>query len=223
MEEKVKKFLQRLLAYGLEKEIFMVKAIAQLEKSCCTNSGIKVIDFDRTKEMICKEKGFQLLKSCDALKIIPLSGHLHFIEMKGFKKFIEHRFDPEIVVEKQIHKQIVSFDIVKKIRHSVFLLNTIVNLQEFDVTSEERGIFDTIPKQFIIVVDIEMEEKPLEMLAVNLAYLSETSTPLEKQISAIMETELENIPSSIFDNTAKPRLMNCRSIDEYYEAIENHL
>jgi hypothetical protein len=72
-------------------------------------------------------------------------------------------------------------------------------------------------------VDIEMDENPIEYIALSLSFLSEASTSIEKQISGIVKMEIDKIPDSPFNNIQRPQLMNCKSIDDYYAEIDRDI
>jgi len=82
--------LERLMAFGISKNFFDVMPLGELEKSCCSNSKIEVIDYDKTKELVSSIAKIQQPKSADALKILPDLNRIDFIELKGFVKHIHH-------------------------------------------------------------------------------------------------------------------------------------
>jgi hypothetical protein len=217
----IKDFLQKLLDFGKQEGYFEETTIGQLDKSCCKDSITTIIDFDRAKDIIVSEFELQTLKSSDALKISPLPGNLDFIELKGFKKFIKHQFRTGDPAGIQIREKVENFDLVSKIRDSIYILQTIVLSRKLELSKKELTVFYKIPKKFIIVVDIELDENPIEYIALSLSFLSETSTSIEKQISDIVKKEIDKIPGSSFNNIQKPQLMNCKSIDDYYVRIDS--
>jgi hypothetical protein len=219
----IRDFLQKLLDFGKQEGYFEETTIGRLEKSCCKDSVTGIIDFDKAKDIIVSEFELQTLKSSDGLKISPLFGNLDFIELKGFKKFIRHQFKAGEPAEIQIREKVENFELVSKIRDSIYILQTIVLSRKLDLCKRERTVFYNIPKKFIVVVDIEMDENPIEYIALSLSFLSETSTSIEKQISGIVKMEIDKIPGSPFNNIQKPQLMNCKSIDDYYARIDRNI
>lgn len=212
----IRNFLQKLLDFGKQEGYFEETTIGQLKKTCCEHGVTGVIDFDRTKDIVISRFDLQTLKSADALKIVPLSHTLDFIELKGFKKFIQYRSQSHEPTGDQVREKIATFDLVNKIRDSIHILQTIVFFRQLELTKKERAVFYQIPKRFIVVIDIEIEKNPLELFAVTLSFLSEMSTPIDKQIAGILKTELDKIPDSSLGNIQKPQLMSCKSIDEFY-------
>ena len=101
----VKDFLSKFLQFGIDKGYFQQRKVKDLPKVCCLQSEVEVIDFDKTKECICKEIKIQSSKSCDALRILPESERMDFIEFKGFRKFIGSNSNTnETKIKKHIEK-----------------------------------------------------------------------------------------------------------------------
>jgi hypothetical protein len=129
--------LKRLMEFGIQEKFFDIKPLGELPKSCCTESKVDVIDFDRTKEIISKICGLQQPKSADALKILPDLNRIDFIELKGFQQFIKH-FDKQSKGHSQpdetIKNQIVDFNLSEKIHDSLFILNSLIHHKDFKRT-----------------------------------------------------------------------------------------
>jgi hypothetical protein len=217
----IRNFLQKLLDFGKHGGYFKETTIGQLEKTCCEQSVTTVIDFDGTKDIVISEFALQTLKSSDALKIVPHTNRLDVIELKGFKKFMKYQLRSGGSAEAQVREKIESFELVGKIRDSIYILQTVAFSRKLELTKKERAVFYGIPKRFIVVVDIEMEKNPVEYIALTLSFLSEASTSIEKQVASILKMELDKIPGSPFSNIQKPQLMNCKSIDDYYACIDS--
>ena len=88
--ETVAEYLTYLEDKGIEIGYFELHEIKDIDKSCCSNATTKVIDFDKTKEIIVDSESLVSTKSCDCLKICPDKECIDLIEMKGFSKFIEY-------------------------------------------------------------------------------------------------------------------------------------
>lgn len=214
--------MRRLLDFGKREGYFKETAIGQLAKTCCKQSVTTVIDFDRTKDVVVSEFHLQTLKSSDALKIVPHVGSIDFIELKGFKKFMKYglRSGEPGEARGQVREKIESFELAGKIMDSLYILQTVVFSRKFELTKAERAVFDGVSKRFIVVVDIEMDENPVEYIALTFSFLGEASTSIEKQVSGILKEELSKIPGSFLSNIQKPQLMNCNSLDAYYACID---
>lgn len=214
--------LQKLLDFGKREGYFKEATIRQLAKTCCKQSSTTVIDFDGTKDVVVSEFHLRTLKSSDALKIVPYADSIDFIELKGFKQFMKYglRSGEPGEARGQVREKIESFELAGKIMDSIYILRTMVYSRKFELTKVEREFFDGVPKRFIVVVDIEMDENPVEYIALTFSFLSEASTSMERQVSCILREELDKIPGSLLSNIQKPQLMNCKSVDTYYDSID---
>ncbi|MEI2664062.1 hypothetical protein [Rossellomorea sp. LJF3] len=215
--------LQRLLDHGINNSYFKIKPIKDIEKSCCQVSITEVIDYDDTKRYMIDTLNqssitFQDPKSCDALKIIPASDRIDFIEFKGLDLFINNLSGTEVQVERQLTKQVNKFDFETKIKDSLFILDLITKIGSLEMTKKERDYFKEISKNYIIMVDVEIEKDPMKNMAFNLMYLSETSNFKEKLITYIQDT-LTGIKERIEIN--KPILLSNKRIDSYYKELQS--
>ena len=199
-------FLQRLSDFGRHSNYFNVVPIRELNKTCCLNAITEVIDFDEVKNKICSSAKLQPYKSCDALKILPELGRLDFIEMKGFKKFIQYL--PHNMSKNQsklkVDKQIKAFDLTGKLHDSYIVLNIVLH-KKSDLKREEIEFFQNVKKNYIVLVDIALEEEGIQNIALTLEFLSETSNPIEKQVGDILLKEIDSLSDLPF-NLNKPML-----------------
>jgi hypothetical protein len=207
-------FLQRLQNFGCGENYFHIKSIGMIDKSCCPDATTEAIDFDKTKDRICSEAKVQPFKSCDALKILPDLKRLDFIEFKGFEKFIQH-LRPDTHTGQQIDLQITKFDLKTKLHDSYIVLYLLLNKNP-ELKKQDKQLYQTINKNYLILVDIALEKQSILNLALTLAFLNETSTPIEKQIANKLRTEIENMSDLPF-NISKPMLKSCKTIDSYYQ------
>ncbi len=214
----LKDFLQRLLDFGLHENYFDLNQIGKLDKTCCPEAKTEVVDFDKTKTSIMQQCGLNQVKSCDALKIIPAAKRLDFIELKGWQHFIQHHSMTNS--PKHIDEKIQGFNLAGKIKDSLLVLDLLVKSKWFDMTNSEKQYYREADKYYIVLVDIDIEEDPKRNLAVTLEFLSEVSTPIEQQIAAGLNEELNKIPFFPFENLHPPLLKSCKNIDVYYAVIE---
>jgi hypothetical protein len=122
--------LERLISFGEGNGFFTIRALGQLDKSCCLEAQTAVIDFDATKARMAEKCSIQQPKSADALKILPHLNRIDFIELKGFKQFVHRQKDmPDIDIK--INQQIAKFSLVDKIKDSLFVLAFLIKLKEF--------------------------------------------------------------------------------------------
>ncbi len=193
--------LETLIEQGVARGFFELSELGQLDKSCCLDSKLAVIDFDKTKETIVAiNKSLQQPKSTDALKIIPQLNRLDFIELKGFKIFIQRD------KTKNFQKKIEDFDLEGKIIDSLFVLDCIVKDNSIQFNKIEIKEYRHTEKYYFIVVDIEPSKEPIKDRLINLIFLS-------------LKNSLNDIQNSSLHNLNKPQLLSCNQIDRYYQKL----
>lgn len=212
----IKDFLQRLLKFGKETGYFSVSPLGKIAKTCCPNAMTEVIDFDRVKDQICQQGQYKSFKSCDALKILPDGHCIDFIELKGFKEF-RRRLPANRPAEPLIEAQIERFDLKTKIHDSYVVLYLLLHRKN-DLIKEEKTLYPEVNKNYLVLIDLELEENGIQNLAVTLDFLSEASDPIEKQIVSRLTTEIENISFPDL-KINQPVLKSCKSIDDYYQNL----
>ena len=198
-------FLADLEASGLAHRWFVAMPLGELDKSCCPQAQTTVIDFDHTKTKLGR---VPTPKSCDALKILASQQRLDFIEMKSWHEFM--RRNPPAAIPAQISK----FDLKRKITDSLGVLQDLV----MRVESNALPAYLETDKYYIVLIDINLQQNPLQHLAISLEFLSQTATPMPQQIVQALSKELDAMP----DLVAKlhpPLLKNCLDIDAYYATL----
>lgn len=210
--------LERLIEFGINGNFFDFKPLGQLEKSCCSNSKIEVIDFDKTKEIVSNIAKLQQPKSADALKILTQLNRIDFIELKGFNEFIRYNKD-KADIDLTVINQIENFDLTKKIKDSLFVLSILINREEFKCTKQESKQYEHVTKHYIIVVDIDLYKNPIEDRLITLAFLSENTANIKHKILEVLNQAVDDIPRSSLENLEKPKLLSCGKIDRYYEEL----
>lgn len=201
--------LEKLINIGEIHYNFELKRLKDIDKSCCKNIEDLFYDFDKIKEKIVEEHKFQTLSSCDVLNICleDTNQSFDFIEMKGLLQFQENA-----KTEKDIDKQIAKFDFEKKIEDSLYLLQTILNSDNFKATKKEREEFCNFRKRYFIVTDISLEQNPLDLLVITMEHLSTTSN-IDKYIEIKL---LDKIEKTEFNTKIeKPKLINCSELKQY--------
>lgn len=187
--------LNRLMKFGVEKEFFKIKPLGMLEKSCCQNSQVEVIDFDQTKEKLSSFIQLQQPKSADALKVLFQINQIDFIEMKRIEFFSLYTEDK------------IKFDLTEKIRESLAILFFLVHHKDFKLTNIEKQQYQQVVKNYIIVVNIDFDAQPITDRAITLAFLS-------------MKRTIETIPASPLENFKNSKLLSCKQVDSYYKNLE---
>lgn len=209
-------FLERVLQYGFEGNYFEEMEIGKIDKSCCKQSVILAIDFDKTKEIVCKDAKQTSYKSCDALKILIDNERIDFIEFKGLNDYLKRDFNPEKDYSKQIQNKVEKFNLFEKIEDSLNVLNLLLRSPKFSLTKNEKKIFREIEKNFIIVTDINSVDNGLEFLLASFEVLSETSSSIKSMVFNIWTEEVEksDIPSNY--NIQRPLTFDCNSFNKFY-------
>lgn len=214
----IKDFLETIYNFGIEKKYFEIFELGKLDKSCCQTSKIEIIDFDKTKDIICKEKGIASDKSCDAIKFFVEKERIDFIELKGLKMYLHFpsrkNFDYSKNTTLQITEKISGFEINKKIKDSLIIMQHIVeNVNEPEINNIS---FKKVLKNFLIVTDIDSKKNGLESIISTLEVLSEISTPIETICLDIFENEIGKTELPNDYNIQKPIPLTCKSLSNFY-------
>jgi hypothetical protein len=204
----IKNILEKISDFGITKHYFELLTIAELDKSCCTESPVELIDFDKTKSVICKKNGWVDIKSCDGLKILIEKDRIDLIEMKSIKLILSYQ-QPDSKVKLAGH--ISKFDFINKIRDSLTILVSIT--QEGFLNKQERVKYHEIPKQPILLTDIDYINFGLDFLVFGFEYLGNLST----DINELLQKELDSVKSDFLNNIKQPLLMDCAGISEFYK------
>jgi len=207
-------FLHVLSHKGLQAGWFVPMPLGKLDKNCCPQAQTEVIDFDQTTMQVAKMLKKPTPKSCDALKIFCNDQRLDFIEMKGWRAFIQR--NPASAIPQQIKK----FNLSKKISDSLGVLRDLITLMALGDVAHQH--YRETHIHYVVLIDIQLERNPLEHLALSLGFLSESSTPIRQQIIQGLSKELDKLPEQLkkvldlMPNLHQPRLQSCEGIDAYY-------
>lgn len=211
--------LEKLLHKGISLGIFELKLIKDLPKSSASKANVEVIDYDLVKEKLYREMNgnhfkFNQPKSCDALKIITQENRVDFIEIKGVKAFCDSLQRKEKCnVDKEIEKQISKFGLEEKIEQSFDILKLLLQIDQFEFkNSEKKWILNDTIKDYLVVIDEEIEQDYSMRIAANLDFLSTTSNYTEQVIIQLQET----ISGLSYIKIRKPKLISHSQLDNYY-------
>jgi hypothetical protein len=208
-------FLNKLNNFGIDNDYFELKKIGNLDKSCCQNSTLDVIDFDKAKDKICQKANIPSLKSCDAIKFILENERIDFIELKGLSMYLNYggrtNFDPNLDTNSQITNKITGFEINRKIEESLSILKKI--MEEYNGNEETLR---SVLKNFLIVTDITPSSDPIEFITITLEVLSEISTPIENICLEIFNNEIKNTNLPNNYNINQPIPLTCESLMQFY-------
>ena len=199
-EDILEKFYKKCIELQLLKEKELFEIVKFKDKSNCIN----VIDFDDTKRKFyerinCGKKEyskdnpyFSFLegKSCDALKFIFHKRTIDFIEGKSFLEFIKRN---TTIDEQKESDQIKKINIQEKIRNSDMLYLNIVQIQELDITEQQRKELRGIDRNFILLIEKNDELTgnliPLKKLRKNIQDISMEKT-FQRIIKLIDDEEI---------------------------------
>lgn len=213
----VTQLLNKLLEFGINRGYFFVFEMGKLDKGCCKSLTIEVIDFDKTEEIHRTKHNYQILKSCDALKILANEGRIDFIEMKGFKQFMAWQLKADEPISIQVKEKVMNWEFYVKINDSITVLNNIIQSRPFNISGTERKLFHEIPKNYIILTDIEVENNGLESFLETMEFLAVTSSNIEVAVSKALSQEFQALEIQNFYNLQKPMLMSCKSFERFYQ------
>lgn len=136
--------LTQFKTYGVTNGYFDIRRIGDFEKSVeesFDHINTNAIDFDKTKDKVCRDLGQECYKSCDALDIIESKNRINFIEFKN------------LIDTTDIENWIGNLDLPRKIRDSRDILLHILRDIRF-CYSRKRQIYTNIEKNVIISVDL---------------------------------------------------------------------
>jgi hypothetical protein len=212
--------LEKVLKFGILKNYFKKLAIKDIDKSCC-NLDYEIIDFDKTKEIICKESNQATRKSCDGL---CLKKSINFIEFKSLNNFFDKEFKYKLKSNKKnlkeseiINEKVSSFGFDKKIRDSLWILDYILNHHEIKLNSENLEQFynDKIEKKYFVVKD---NFQPLINLSMQFNALSGVKNNQLKNRDTMDILIDENLSKITLIN--KPKLIDCNELQEILKENE---
>lgn len=216
----LKKFREK----GHELGFFVTMPMKDLKHSCTKDAHTPVIDFDTTKEFLYESLNngpfrLNLSKSCDGLKIIDSLNQLDFIEIKGISNFRKYQLAKLKTQEEKvcaIDSQIESFELQEKIDQSIDILKLILQVTLMGFTNEEKKyLLENTKKDYMIVIDEEIEQDFDKVLAISMDYLSEYSD-VEDQLIIKIKENVENISHIMI---SKPFLIEQSEVDAYYKNL----
>ena len=152
---------------------------------------------------------FSIDKLIDEQPDIYKNEELLFIEIKGWKKYLEYHLHD--ISQKDIKEQITKYKLEKKLQDSLSILDILVSKANIS----DPHLFKSLPKQYIIVTDISTENYPLEKFAENLTFLATFSSGLN--LWDATKEQIERFPSSRFSeyNISGPFLVYCKDFDRF--------
>lgn len=147
---------------------YVVPAICGVDKACRLNKrcsvvqSYPVIDFDGVKDCYCR--GYcPTPASVDAVCVGGKRKYFCFVELKGWKSYLEH-IDKQ---KRSVNETINKYNLSGKLFASKKLCEEITGLTD---------LFDNLPLVFILVTDIDINVSPMASFTNMLQSLAQTST-----------------------------------------------
>lgn len=203
--------LQQIYVYAERENLFLLKPINQLDKTCCLAEAVEVVDFDYVKDQLTERMQYgEKPKSCDGAKFFFDQNRLVFIEMKGFRKmetfFLSKKLREEH--EQLIEDQVTDFDISKKVEDTLKCWQDLLILGGFQGGG---GILI----EFVLLTDVDIltEVNSEDYIDFMIQYYADEKVPLDVIAQVKMQEMLDHgYPVSI---EGKPLLLSCSQITEY--------
>ena len=205
--------LGKVLIFGISKNYFNKLAIKDIDKSCC-DLDYEIIDFDKTKEIICQELNQVTRKSCDGL---CLKKSIDFIEFKSLNNFFDKEFKYKLKANKKnikeseiINKKVSNFGFEKKIRDSLWIFDSILNHNEMKLKNDKLEQFynNNIEKNYFVVKDNFQPLINLSMLFNALSGIKNNQFKNRKTMDILIN---ENLSKITLIN--KPKLIDCKELE----------
>lgn len=219
----VKEFLEYLMKKGIEEKIFDSPILNEIDiltlRDYFCKFSINAIEFDKTKELICKMNSWSSLKSADILKISPKDEFFCFVEFKEMSKFLKGSYNRGSIdknnPEKSIELKIENFHLLQKIEDSFSVFLEVIRLLFGENLPE---VLSEFPKHFYFLTDLS-SLTGLDIIANSLDFLSETSSK---------NNSIDNLAFNLFDesidklkypnilNLQKPKHLNCDQFENEF-------
>lgn len=185
---------------------YEVPSICYVEKNCLKNgfcSSLQsnpVIDFDNVKNKYYRDLKEPTPASVDALTAGVHGTALCFVELKGWKNYIDHHTKQK----KTVQETASGYNLAGKLSDSQTLC---IDL------SKEPDIFAHMPVRFILVTDIDPTVSGIEYIHSMFIALAETTTELYSQCITESQKALDS------DIHIDKVFIQCKDFDRYIATI----
>lgn len=175
---------------------------------CTSPMQVQVLDFDAVEKKLATGRR-STKPSCDGITLNNDKSVFCFIEIKGWRKFIEYNIENihTNISEQEINlidQKAASYNLKGKLDQSI------IDCEE--ITSQQ-GLFMALPYIYIIVSDIEEDKNAIGDIAANLSILAETTSVWkicdEKMIHHLNKQ----------DATVRKVYTHCRDFDSCLQSI----
>ncbi|WP_165157778.1 hypothetical protein [Parabacteroides sp. ZJ-118] len=198
------------MAYGLEyTSICRLHKPCRIKRGCDTEQRTVLLDFDAVKDKWCKARKEASCPSVDA--IVAKDMRLCFLEIKGWKMFIEKRLDllpSENDKESFIDRQLQSYNFQDKLCDSIRICEDELGME--DLSSNCDIIY-------LLITDVDVFADPLLELDATLLMLANTSTSWETVCARKMGMEF--LASARLDDRIHYYFESCRKLDEFMDSL----
>lgn len=189
----------------ISQHLSVASSICRLHRPCSTtaicgqSSKVPVIDFDRVESIFHSKQKRPSTASVDA--ITYKQDLILFIEIKGWKEFINH--NPKISNMK-IKGQVKKYDLRKKLLDSISICCELAHDPDFLADK---------PSIYVIVTDINPNQNALGALAMSLNVLANTSSQWELVCMQLTNESIAGITEM------KTHYLYCEDFDNYYHSL----
>jgi len=199
--------LERIEKWGVENGYFIYDSLKEVSDETCFCNDLQLIDFDKTKQKIIEEANQNTRTSCDGLN---LSKSIDFIEFKSFKDVKRKFYNNEDIKRKERRfLNATKTSLPDKIASSIWLFQYILGHKNFLATKQEKELYRNTPKNYFLVVDIDLTQNSKESLIAKLNGLALPSSLYDTLIIQVSSI-LDGIDGDIKINQAK--LIDCKEI-----------
>lgn len=168
---------------------------------CGTTSTVEVLDFDAVEKELAKGRRSRF-PSCDGVTLNPAHSFFCFVEIKGWKEFVERNIDdPEDLSEddkQMIIEKAEKYNLEGKLKSS---------MDDCEEIAGDRDLFLRIPFVYVIVTDISTDMDAAKDIAANLSILAETAS-----VWTFCDENMRRQMGSIDDKVQKV-YTHCRDFD----------
>lgn len=183
---------------GLQTTICRLHKPCAITGKCSMASRKKVIDFDAVERLFHEGKEASTA-SVDAVCCDDQNLCFCFVEIKGWDEFLYNPRRKGRVSRESIEKQVAKYDLKGKLEHSMEIC---LSLYDGAVPLDKDAWV------YVLVTDINVEEKPLESLVYNLTMLSETASSWTFVCNDLLRKDFERIEG------IRKYYISCRDFDD---------
>ncbi len=183
------------------------------DKKCISKSKLRVVDFDEVKDFYCKQHALDPSKSVDALYLS--SNTLFFIEIKGWKRYLQYNdFNKE-----DVNGQIEKYRFSDKYYDSYNILVKYMN--DANVLESDIKNFCALDKFFVVVTDVSSNDDPVQYILNTFNFFAEASISEAYCYNKLSEyiKNIDFAAISVDNKPIKQAVIYCRDFDAKLSAM----